>query len=74
VSISLSVGDQQATLVANGIPHCTEHSGGVVLNRVFFANAGGVTAFGLCFRWSFAARLGSSIPGRGLLEHSDHIF
>ncbi len=45
-----NIGTQRVTLVADGIPHCAEHSGGVVFDRVSFAITAGDPAFGLVFR------------------------
>jgi hypothetical protein len=46
----LNIGTQRITLVADGIPHCAEHSGGAMFDRVAFAVSAGDTAFGLVFR------------------------
>jgi hypothetical protein len=46
----INLGSQKATLVADGIPHCGEHSEGAVFDRVSFAILGSDLAFGLLFR------------------------
>jgi hypothetical protein len=44
-----NIGSQKATLVAD-VPHCGEHAGGAVFDRVSFAILAGDPDFGLCFR------------------------
>ncbi len=49
----LNLGSKQLTLVADGVPHCAAHSGGVAFDRVLFAshNTGGEMSFAILFRW-----------------------
>ena len=49
----LNVRDQEVTLVADGIPHCNEHTGGVEFDRIDFAITGSDPGFGLVFRSLF---------------------
>jgi len=45
-----NIGSQKITIMADGIPHCSEHSGGAVFDRIAFAVSLADPAFGLNFR------------------------
>jgi predicted RNA-binding Zn-ribbon protein involved in translation (DUF1610 family) len=46
----LRVRDHEATVAAEGIPHCVEHKGGACFGRATFGTAGHETVVGLLFR------------------------
>ena len=49
----LNIGKTQLTLVADGIPHCAEHSAGIAFGQVGFdsAKSGEPILFGILFCW-----------------------
>lgn len=46
----IKIRDQEATVVANNVPHCNEHTGGMVLDRIDMPGLNVSPAFGLLFR------------------------
>lgn len=48
-----NVGTKQLVLTADGVPHCSNHSGGFLFDRVLFDShdTDGDSSFGILFRW-----------------------